>query len=525
MDAHHYSATRQAALKETFRARRKKVGYSQQDIADLLGCARSRIATIEDPDTSACYSIGEMELLASLFGDNPLELLRTSGPDALALTHFVTEHQTKDALLDLVDCVLPAQVEELYSQSDEWSPDPVLFSPSGAIIVALVDQAEAEDWDDWQDSPYIFTILCWDVRSGALLAERRLPYVESLAVVDDNRIVITTARPVQEELEEQDDPLMEHTLEVWNFRGQHSEEMVLLLERVGNLAVSTDGGRLAAFFPRTTTIQCWQTSDWAPTHAFELESHHGPLDTPGNTYLIAKDVQALPRERKVAPWVGDYQASRFAFMDEHQLVFGYGRRLVEFDLQEHADYPSPIMDHPVIPWTPLLHHRDAQQEIAVMCIEYDVQRHETQVELAYVVPRSERHPYGIDTSVQLNKRFPGAVWQPLILDASLILAVVEYDTAVRWGMAYKQRLGLCNLISGQVVLLSDGGQLRDGDNQLSARISPKGDTVAYWVCPDAGAVRLMIQSIKSNVLQVKGLSLVTALEQSRTLLRMQMQHG
>ncbi len=74
--------------------------------------------------------------------------------------------------------------------------------------------------------------------------------------------------------------------------------------------------------------------DWTPSHAFELETYRGDLDAPGGTYRAARLVEDLPRERKFASWMGDYQASRFAFLGDHLLVFGYGKRMAEFDLHD-----------------------------------------------------------------------------------------------------------------------------------------------------------------------------------------------
>lgn len=524
MAAHHYSASRQARIKEVVRERRKEAGYSQQAVADLLGCARSRISDIENAEKDACYTIGEIELLAGLFGINPLDLLRMSGEEAIALGQFVTEKQTGGALLNLVNCTLPPHVAKFYTQAfppaegHEYTPDPVLFSPSGAMIATFLDSAEAEGWEDWHDDPYQFTLLCWDTQSGALLAQIRLPYVECLAVLDDTRLVIAITEP-ENARQEDEDQEYRHELIVWNVRSNSIERKIELLERAENLAASTDSTYFAAFFPRTTTIQCWRTADWFPSHAFELETHRGDLDAPGGTYQVARLVEELPRERKITPWVGDYQASRFAFLDDHLLVFGYGSRLVEFDLRNQEGYARSPFEHPFIPWTPTHHHRDEQREIAILRIKHAYHFRESQVELAYLVPPTETHRYSIDTSVQVIKRVPGAVLKPILLDEATILALVEYDTAYHWHMAYKTRIGVCNLVSGKVVLLSDDGRLHGGDNQISARISPKGDAVAYWICPYEGIPRLTIQTLQADALRDQQRSLKRELEKSRKHLR------
>lgn len=528
MAAQDYIATRTMRMKEIVRERRKEAGYSQQVIADLLGCNRSRISDIENLEKDICYTLGEIELLAGLFGINPLDLLRMSGEEAIALGQFVTEKQTAAALLDLVDCVLPPPVAKFYTQTPSsaegqtYMPDPVLFSPSGAIIATFLDTAEAQDWEDWHNDPYRFTLLCWDTQSGALLAQICLPYVERLAVLDDTRLVIAITEPANAGQEDEDQEYR-HELIVWNVRSNSIERKIELLERAENLAASTDSTYFAAFFPRTTTIQCWRTADWFPSHAFELETHRGDLDAPGGTYQVARLVEELPRERKIAPWMADYQASRFAFQDDHLLVFRYGTRLVEFDLRHQQGYAYSPFEHPFTPWAPIHHHRNEQREIAILGINHAYQFHETQVELAYLVLPTETQRYSIDTSVQLVKRVPGAVLRPIILDEETILALVEYDTDYRWHMAYKTRIGIWNVISGKVVMLSDQGRLHGGDNQISATISSKGDAVAYWICPYEGTPRLTVQRLQVSALQGQQCSLKKELEKSRKRLRAQLE--
>ena len=183
---------------------------------------------------------------------------------------------------------------------------------------------------------------------------------------------------------------------------------------------------------------------------------------------------------------------------------------------------SPF-EHPFTPWAPLHHHRDEQQEIAVLSIEHTYRFRESQVELSYLVPPTETHRYSIDTSVQVVRRVPGAVLQPTILDEATILALVEYDTSYRWYMAYKTRIGVCNLVSGKVVMLSDQGRLHGGDNQIAATVSPRGDAVAYWVCPYEGIPRLTIQTLQTDVLRGQQSSLKRELEKSRKSLRAQLE--
>lgn len=504
MQAEQYIATRQQTLKASLREKRKAAGYTQQAVADALSCARTRIVEIEDPDSSVFYSVGEVELLAWLFGINPLELLRGSGPDFIALGHFVSDQQTKGTLLSTVDCALPQSVAEFYATS-EYSPAFVKFSPSGGVVATIVDEGEAESWDeDWEEGPYQYTLFCWDARTGALLGERGMPYVEHLALLDDARIAIATARPTQK-FDDARDYVGENRLLIWNVRTHTIEQEIEPLDRTGALAVSTDGGFLAAYFPATTTIQCWRTTNWTPVLAVELETLKGDLDSIGSMYRTTDEVRKLPRKRKFDSWLSEHHATRFEFIDEHSLVIGFGRKMCEYDLLSPSAKPPFEIEHPVIPWSALTHVRDARREIAVKDLDYDHQLGESRVELWYLGwGKKSTRP---DTSYHFMRRYSGVVHVPTIIDDACVLAPVEYHTAYPVGRSFKSRLGLCNIVSGRVVMLEDNGRLSDEDDQAMARISPHGDAIAYWVFPREGLPRLTIQYISDAALRVKGLTL------------------
>lgn len=510
MDAEHYIAARQKALKVLLREKRKAAGFSQQAVARALSCARTRIVDIEDTDSSTFYSVGEVELLAVLFGLHPLELLRGSGQDFIDLGQFATEQQTNDALLGSVDCTLPQHVAQWYADTDH-APGSILFSPSGATIATIVDDGESEVWDDSLDGPSPFTLLCWDARAGTLIGERRVPYVEHLAVIDDTRVAIATSRPLLRKVDDVGDGVGDNRLQIWNLRTDTIEREMQLLDEAGNLAVSADGCFLAAYFPVTTTIQCWRTSDWTPAQAFELETSQGDLDSLGSMFRAADEVRKLPRERKLDSWLGHYLATRFEFLDERLLVIGFGKRVSEFDLLSLRGHVPFEIEHPVVPWGPLTHRRNKNREIAVTGLKYDDRFGESRIEMWYLGMGKDR-PRPEDTSRQVVRRLPGAVHIPTIVDETSILALVAYDTPYRYHRSYKTRIGLCNVVSGRVVMLSDGGRLHERDHQISAGISPKGDAIAYWGCPLEGPPRLTIQSITDMPLRVKGISVEAGLE-------------
>lgn len=211
----------------------------------------------------------------------------------------------------------------------------------------------------------------------------------------------------------------------------------------------------------------------------------------------------------------DYRSSRFEFLKHDVLVVGFEEGLVELDIRPSSvGYATtPLGPRSAVPC--LAHMRNEQQEIAVRAIEYDYHpgAGESKVRLYYEVPQGNLYPP--DAEVEVVRRFSGTVRQPTILDNECILAWVSYDTPYRWGRVYKRRAGLVNVVSGRVVMLSDQGRFRPGDNQMYARISSSGDMVAYWTFPYRGEPRLTIQHIDTAPLREKGASLETELEKSR----------
>ncbi len=148
-----------------------------------------------------------------------------------------------------------------------------------------------------------------------------------------------------------------------------------------------------------------------------------------------------------------------------------------------------------------------------MDIDYDRHAGDSLVSLYYQVPKGKGYPP--DSYVKWDKRFPGSVHQPVIIDDACILAWTAFDTPYRWGMFHKQRVGLLNLVSGRLAMLTDAGRLRSGDNQQCASLSTRGNAVAYWVYPYEGVPRLSIQYFDTALLQVEGVTLEDELMRER----------
>jgi hypothetical protein len=517
MEAEEYRIQRRKDLKRITTQMRQDAGLSQEAVAELLGCAKERIASVEDTNSQTEYSLAEMELLACFCGKHPTDLVRMSQDDAVRLSTILTEQQTGSALLDLVDCVLPADIAELYSESDS-PPGDILFSSDGEHIASIADAFLENDWWDWQEGPRpALTVVCWDTRTGKIVRQRRFQHLEHLAFLNKEQIVLATARPV-EDVPESYNFEGEYQLQVWNLRTNKIEQTIRLLDRVGNLAGSTDGSFMAAFFPTTTTIQCWTTADWNPCRAYELEPPaRGDPDALGFTYRTETRVDALPRTRKFTSWGSPFQAHRFEWVSASTLLFGTSKRITEFDVRTPYGWSAAhsAIEHPIVPWNYIASSRDEIREIAVTEITYRYEVGESDVELWYLTPRRDRFP--LETYVQMTRRYSGSVYSPRIIDDACILALIDYQTPYPWDERYhyRTRTAVCNLLSGRVALLLDAGRLEEPDTVEAAYLSPQADAIAHWVCPLNGTPRLSIQYIALAPLRAGSLSLPDVLEQSR----------
>ena len=115
MNLESYASLRSKAIKHMMRQLREEAGYSQEAVARILGCARTRITEIERVESTGEYSIAEIELLATFFGKHPHDVLRVTGQHAIELGRLITEMQTGSTLQGVVDCVLPKRIEQLYA--------------------------------------------------------------------------------------------------------------------------------------------------------------------------------------------------------------------------------------------------------------------------------------------------------------------------------------------------------------------------------------------------------------------------
>ncbi len=284
-----YITARRVALKRRVRELRDRAGITQEEVATFLACSRARIVEVEKEDSPSEYSVSEIELLAALLGRNPLDILRMSGQETIDMGRIVTDLRTGEALLSSVDCKLPNRIVKLFAQTGD-APGAIEFSPDGEMIASIVDVYQGEGLTE-EDPPYRLTVLCWQARSGKLIGQIRLPDVEEIVPLDTGRVVLFTYSPFPAHQQTLAHRGAAHLL-VWNTRSGEMEQEIPLPERVQAAAVSPDSRLMVAYFASTTSIQVWQTTDWALVSAFELlflADHRSPgdrLDTAVDVILL-----------------------------------------------------------------------------------------------------------------------------------------------------------------------------------------------------------------------------------------------
>ena len=502
-----YIAARQKALKRIVRQMRKDAHYSQGDVAGFLGCSRTRITEIEREESGTEYSVGEMELLALLFGRHPLDVLHMSSQEAISAGEMVTSKQTGQALLRLVDCSLPRRIEKVLKDLDDI-PGTLVFSPDGSAIASIADHLVGEDWQE--DEPYQFTVLCWDTQTGNLLGQIRRRYVTDAAPLSADRVILLrdTAHGRAFEGGHQD---YESDLLVWDVPGGGIEKKITLPYRAHELAISPDGKYVAVYMEDTTTIQVWSSASWEPVCAFELDVYPLISPSPGGVVHVAREVGQLARKHKFNRNNMAYSPHSFGFLQSDVLLVDFSDLVVELEVGPASRGQAvPPIENPSFACHPVVYARDQHRRVAVLDIDHDRHAGDSLVSLYYQVPKGRGYPP--DSYVQWDKRCPGEIYQPVILDDACILAWTAFNTPYRWGMFHKQRVGLLNLVTGRLAMLTDGDRLRSGDNQQGASLSPCGNAVAYWVYPVEGVPRLSIQYIDTAPLLVEGVTLVAELE-------------
>lgn len=122
-------------------------------------------------------------------------------------------------------------------------------------------------------------------------------------------------------------------------------------------------------------------------------------------------------------------------------------------------------------------------------------------------------PY--DTTI--TRHFCGTVYTPHITDNSYVPSLIKYHTAYHhqgW-MVNNSIHAVCNIISSQLVLLTDNGRFQPQGTQINAVLSAQADSVAYWTFPYPQSLRLSIQYLDDKPLRSATSTLPAALDNRR----------
>lgn len=245
-----YFQGRKAALTEKVRVFRTSFGLSQQDIAELLECSRSRIGHIENGIGE--YSLEELELLALKFGKHPDHFMRLSGELATLQEIAFTNHQSSKILGDTIPCQLPPHTRT--AEATE-----VIFSPDNCFLVAnLAYQQEEADHQR--------EIVCfWETKTGKLCATVLVDHYVSAIAFRLNDPVVAIGTSIG-------------TVMIWNYRlneivtclddVDHTSAHSLIIDPamsdrlIISLQFSEAGSDLIMVNQNSNTVTIWDTEQW-----------------------------------------------------------------------------------------------------------------------------------------------------------------------------------------------------------------------------------------------------------------------
>jgi DNA-binding XRE family transcriptional regulator len=505
-------------LKRHMRGLRMEAGLTQEQVAEILECSRTRIVSIEDENTTSEYCPAELELLCAVFGKNPLVDLGTDGQFGIEIGRVLTDLYTSQALGDVVDCELSSKYLKM-TKGESFSPWDLSFSPSGHLLVTIIDGSIGEDW--WDDEePYRFTVVAWDTSTGKKLGEFRRIDVHQVQAIDDKRVAVCIEKQKPTGIDRHgksathlfhmgnpdgvlNDVFEQSTkIEIWRVDENRVEATLEIVGRVGRMAASPNSQLFAAYIEDTSAAIVYTTDSWSVLHAFEFER---PDKTQGR-FSYAKNIEDLPYLRKRGASGFSFGVNRFDFRTSDVLVIGLQEKLHEFSMSNPDVWivPNYGIRHSSIQHKPLIHDRNEMREIFVSGLERIFDLNCTLAEIGYSIPGSDSW----DNSFTVDKVVMGFVHSPRILNEHAVVGLVEYRSQYPWGMINKPLIGLVNLISGHVVMLTDNGRIRDGDVQTSETFSEAGDLVAYWVLPEHGDARLSVQKVNSWALCRDNISLI-----------------
>jgi transcriptional regulator with XRE-family HTH domain len=478
-----YAAQRQASLIKTITELRERHGLSQQDLADLLGCSRSRIARLER-DSHGEYGVGELEILALRFGQEPALFLSLSSPERDRLDQAYAAIVTAPGLGQRLTCALPPDVSLKVDAGLElaWSSD-------GAFLAGAVPEAGGEKY-----------LLCvWEATSGDLIRTLRTDgYISALAFNPDGRLIATATDmdtiDVWDWQEQRAvaclDPVdgSSYSQELWDFVGETDYGIISLLQ------FSPDGTILAAVNEGHGTLRLWHTATWQESHTLSLPHLFAELEVRRAQLELGSSWQITWAEEEEPPLrYGEFSVKQLAFTPDGQMlaVLPFLSRQLEFFSLTGQHIRGEIFSRQVRS-IDLVGLNQSGEMLLVAC-----GGEEQLFEVWYQRAGYERE--FIHTTID-DPPLEATIQDLKILDANCVLGLVQNKER-----AWK----LVNLVSQQPLPLPEVNPW-----SLNVLIAPDGQAVAY---PDTTG-QIQIQRLRPEYLAQSGpaLKIHTARRQQTT---------
>ncbi len=289
--ARHYFELRRQKLTAHIRALREQHGLGQQEIADWLGCSRSRIARIENGKGG--YSLEELEFLAQRLGQDPGRLTRLL-PEPETLLHIVfTNEWSHRALGETFMCIRPPELSVPQAAK-------IALSPDNALLAASLQIQRGDE----VDRPEV--IVLWEARTGAI--KQKVPldgWASAMAFSPDGRLLaIGTAMDTVKILDCGTGRFLAYLDPV---EDGYSEPLWAYINEVGYGVISAvcfspNGQYLAAVNEDHGTLRLWERGQWQAVNTWALNSLYddewGEEESPFGEFSVSQ-VAFTPDSRRI----------------------------------------------------------------------------------------------------------------------------------------------------------------------------------------------------------------------------------
>lgn len=449
-----YLKKRRAFLINAVRELRTSHGLTQQDIANLIGCSRTRITRMETENFGG-YTQEELEIISIRLGQTPNDFLGLNADVRAARDIAYTRQVTSSAVGKLVPCEIPDGARIPSNRPEENFFDPQLtFSPDHALLAGFVLQKDAHDTPE--------AILCvWDSVTGRLLSAKATGMIPtSLAFGPDNKRVAYAGDRDRVWVYSWNEHRIEACLDPMERHG-YPDELLRLVEEdetvgygtIANLAWSSDGRLLAAHNEEHGTLRFWNTQDYQIMLSLSL-----------NATWAADDDKLFPEV------VSDHDFRQFII---ESMKFVDGKNHLSLLIKGTVYELNPFMpEELVMPIWGIHEYQPYQiktfETRAIECPSYkgELRLLAFAGQDGFVHLAAEmwgQYPYGVKQLFQQDQE-PSLVEQLAIVDPHTVLGLVSWDTQDMgkiWTLrnfVTQQVIALSHIANPQCIRLSGNGQ-------------------------------------------------------------------